>query len=142
MTKGAFDRVPWWEFDPEEKPVPVAAGGWGPADEAELIANAERQAIIREDTEPALVTLSQLAAVQEPARSPSGVSVTRRAVVAAALTLLVGCAGTFSLGWRHGRSAVRADATSMTRTTPSHSHTDSLTGSDLRERTGEKGDRR
>ena len=142
MTERRGNQLPWWEFDPDEKPVPMTGARWEAADDAELIANAEREAILREDTKPSLVTLGQLAATQEPCRCPSRIPVTRRIALAASVALVVGCAGAFSLGWLQGDSLVQPGDASMTRTTGSHNHPDPPTGWDLLEKTGKKGDGR
>jgi len=105
VTGERFDPITWWEFDPEERPVPLAADAAGEAaDEADLIVNAERETI-REDPESTIVTLAELSGDQEgvvPRTSP----VSKPAVVVAALILLAGCAGTFTLGWHQGKAAL------------------------------------
>ena len=106
MTADGFEPTPWWEFGEDEKPVPLGPDGWHAPDEAELIVNAEREAIIREDTEPNLVTLDQLAADSGPAPKRAGVVVTKPAALVGAALLLVGCLAMFVLGWSHGRETV------------------------------------
>lgn len=105
MTEDSFEPTPWWEFDHDEKPVPLA-----PDAEAELIVSAEREAIIREDTEPSLVTQAQLAAAASPPRKRQGIAVSNSAALVAVTALLVGCVAMFALGWSQGRHvAARAD---------------------------------
>ena len=109
MTEDRFEPTPWWEFDQDEKPVPLGAErAWHAPDEAELIVNAEREGIIREDTEPNLVTLAQLAAAADPPRKRDGIAVTKSAAVAAAMVLLLGCVAMFAWGWSHGRQVADA----------------------------------
>lgn len=106
---GPSDCTPWWEFDPEERPVPMTPG---PADEAELIVNAEREAILREDTEPSVVTLAQLRAGTEPRPPQTGVPMSRRAAKLAAAGLAAACAAMFALGWAQARANVVNEAVS------------------------------
>lgn len=105
----------WWEFDPDERPVPLDEDGQGVAEVAEEIVEAERQSIMRQDTEPTLATLRALAESKvlntgEPARSllPLGIAL-----------LVVGCAAMFSLGWSQGAAAQEAKESiqPVTRTT-------------------------
>lgn len=133
MTDGRDHHLPWWEFDPDEKPVPMTGAGWGAADEAELIAIGEREAIIREDTEPNLVTLGQLAAAAEPAVLRQGIAVGNSAAVAAAMVLLLGCVAMFVWGWSHGRQVVANahDPGSVSRSTSVEPQGDSLMSSSL-----------
>jgi hypothetical protein len=126
------DRTPWWELDPEESPVPLDTDGWVAADDAELIVNLEREAIIREDTEPTLSTLATLNALGERHES-RGLRVSHLSLMTAALSLLLGCAAMFVLGWSQGsapgaasqqdsveKSALQSkrDVTSITRYPP------------------------
>ena len=107
MTGDGFEPTPWWEFDHNERPVPLGPeGAWHAPDEAELIVNAEREAIIREDTEPNLVTLAQLAAVAQPPRKRQGIAVSKSAALVAVMALLLGCVAMFALGWSQGREVV------------------------------------
>ncbi len=107
MTEDRFEPTPWWEFDHDEKPVPLGPeGAWHAPDEAELIVNAEREAIIREDTEPTLVTLAQLAATAQPPRARRGIAVSNSAALVAVVVLLLGCVAMFVLGWHQGRELV------------------------------------
>lgn len=102
------DRKPWWELDPEERPVPLdAGGGWAAADDAELFVNLEREAIIREDTEPNLATLTSTGHDQRTIRRRA-LSVSRSGLAAAALSLAIGCVAMFAWGWNQG-AAVAAD---------------------------------
>lgn len=103
-----FGPTPWWEFDPAEKPVPLGGAHWEAADDAELIVNAEREAIIRENTEP---TIATMAAVSGSKRDPSlGFSSRSRPVaLAAAVLLLTGCAAAFSVGWHQAAAAAGPD---------------------------------
>jgi hypothetical protein len=114
-----FEATPWWELPDGEKPVPLGPGhAWEAADEAELIVNVEREAILREDTEPNLVTLAQLAAAAERQVSGPGVSVTRSAALVAVGILLLGCAAMFALGWHQGKEILASRATSSSVTQP------------------------
>lgn len=120
MTGDNFEATPWWEFSDDEKPVPLGAGvAWEAADEAELIVNVERQAIIREDTEPNLVTLAQLAAAAEPQVSRAGIAVSRSTALVAVGILLLGSVAMFVLGWQQGKEtlASRAAPSSVTQPT-------------------------
>ncbi|MCA1601964.1 MAG: hypothetical protein LC776_10105 [Acidobacteria bacterium] len=113
MSGDNFEATPWWELPDGEKPVPLGPGhAWEAADEAELIVNVEREAIIREDTEPSLVTLAQLAAAAEPQVSRAGIAVSRPTALVAAGILLLGCAAMFALGWRQGKEILASRATS------------------------------
>lgn len=126
---GPSDRTPWWEFDPEERPVPMTPGqSWEPADEAELIVNAEREAILREDTEPSVVTLAQLSAAAAPRPSQTGVPMSRRAAGLAAVGLAAACVAMFALGWAQGRANAVTEAVSPA--THERQATVSLNGSD------------
>ena len=119
MTEDRFEPSPWWEFGRDEKPVPLGPEGtWHAPDEAELIVNAEREAIIREDTEPSLVTLPQLAAAAERQVSRPGVSVTRSTALMAVGILLLGCAAMFALGWHQGKETLAGRATPSSVTQP------------------------
>ena len=134
MTGDGFEPTPWWEFDRDEKPVPLGPeGAWHAPDDAELIVNAEREAIIREDTEPTLVTLGQLAAAAQPPRKRKGVAVSKPAALLAAVALLLGCVVMFALGWSQGREVV-ADAirsSSVSEPTSGQEPGDSLMSSSL-----------
>ena len=102
------DRKPWWELDPEERPVPLdAGGGWAVADDAELFVNLEREAIIREDTEPALATLTSTGHDQRTVRRRT-LTVSRSGLAAAVLSLAIGCLAMFAWGWNQG-AALAAD---------------------------------
>ena len=100
------DQRSWWDFDPDERPVPLDPIGEAVAIEAEAIVESQRQEIIREDTDP---TGQTLAALREAAASPlSGgdseqepASLRRVALV----LLSVGCVAMFSLGWVQGAAA-------------------------------------
>ena len=103
----------WWEHDPDERPIPIDALAAPAQVAAEDIVEAERQAIMREDTQPTLETLASLrrtssaADARQPRLNP-------RLVTA---LLVVGCAATFCLGWSQG-SRARAEATpAVTETT-------------------------
>ena len=102
------DRQPWWELDPEERPVPLdTGGGWAAADDAELFVNLEREAIIREDTEPSLATHTSTGHDRRTVRRRA-LSVSRSGLAAAALSLAIGCVAMFAWGWNQG-AAVAAD---------------------------------
>ncbi len=92
----------WWEFDPEERPVPLS-NAMDAAEAAEQIVEAERQSIIREDTDPTLQTLAALQ--QQHAPSPAAGDPPKSVLRVALLLLVAGCVGTFSLGWAQGASA-------------------------------------
>lgn len=127
MTGDGFEPTPWWEFADDERPVPLGPeASWHAPDEAELIVNAEREAIIREDTEPNLVTLSQLAAAAEPPPKRDGIAVTRSAALAAAMVLVLGCVAMFVWGWSHGRQVVADGPVSVSGPTSSQQQADSL----------------
>lgn len=108
MSDRPMEPTPWWDFDPDERPVPLNADAeWAAADDAELIVGLEREAIIREDTEPTITTLAALK-TKEKSRRRTPMSVPRSAVLAAAVGLAAGCVVMFSLGWTQG-AAVAAD---------------------------------
>lgn len=131
MTGDGFEPTPWWEFDRDERPVPLGPeGAWHAPDEAELIVNAEREAIIREDTEPNLVTLAQLAAAQPP-RKRQGVAVSKSAALLAVGALLLGCVAMFALGWSQGREVVATRSSSVSESTSGEEPGDSLMSSSL-----------
>lgn len=113
MSGDNFEGRPWWEFPDGEKPVPLGSGeAWEVADEAELIANVERETIVREETEPNLVTLAQLAAAAERCQvARPGVSVSRSMALVAVVILLLGCAAMFALGWHQGKEILESRAT-------------------------------
>lgn len=126
MTEDRFEPTPWWEFGHDERPVPLGPeSSWHAPDEAELIVNAEREAIIREDTEPNLVTLADLAAPAQSPREGHGVAVTKSAAVAAAMALLLGCVAMFAWGWSHGRHVGDASV-SVSESTSREQQVDSL----------------
>lgn len=126
---GPSDRTPWWEFDPEERPIPMSPGqSWEPADDAELIVNAEREAILREDTEPSVVTLAQLRAATEPSPPQTGAPMSRRVARLAAAGLAAACAAMFALGWAQGRAHAVTEA--VRPVTQERQATVSLNGSD------------
>lgn len=124
MTDAPKEGLPWWEFDPSEKPVPLGSEGeWAAADDAELIVNSEREAIAREDTDPSLQTLTYAV----PMRATRATRVIRRRsagpsrltfVVAIAL-LAAGCIGMFALGWSQGSASW--DSGRQSRESPSSS---------------------
>jgi hypothetical protein len=119
VSEDNFEATPWWEFPDDEKPVPLGPGdAWEAADEAELIVNVEREAIGREDTEPSLVTLAQLAAAADRQVSPPGVSVSRSTALVAVGILLLGCTAMFALGWHQGKEILASRATSSSVTQP------------------------
>jgi hypothetical protein len=82
---------------------------------AERIVEAERQAIIREDTEPTLQTLLSMGgpAVPEAPHSRMGRPVLRGAIA----LLIVSCVGAFSLGWSQGAAARASTFDGVTETT-------------------------
>lgn len=132
---GGQGRTPWWEFDPNERPVPLdPTDRWQAPDDAELIAHSEREAIARQDTEPTGLTIAR--SVEAPSSS-SRVSLGRRAAIAACL-LVVGCGAMFSLGWSHGSRVaassgrgpdeVRQRSDAVTTTTDSESPSSRLKG--------------
>lgn len=109
VVTGGPAGVPWWEFDPDEKPIPLGAEGeWGLADDAEVIVNSEREAIARENTDPTLQTLVAMRAAGRDGRSGRGVflpSQPRSVRVVAIVLLLAGCVALFSHGWSRGVAA-------------------------------------
>lgn len=134
MNEDRFEPTPWWEFGHDERPVPLGPErSWHAPDEAELIVNAEREAIIREDTEPNLVTVADLAAPTHSPRQSHGIAVTKSAAVAATMVLLLGCVAMFGWGWSHGRQAVaNADGpVSVSPATSADQQADSLRSSSL-----------
>ena len=102
------DRRSWWDFDPDERPVPLDPVAEAVAAEAEEIVESQRQSIMREDTDP---TLQTLAALREAAASPVDEGLDRAPAslrrIAVAL-LSVACVAMFSLGWLQG--GARAEA--------------------------------
>lgn len=107
MTDRDFGPRPWWEFDPEEVPVPSESLGWEAPDDAELIVNAERQAILREDTEPSVMTLPAVELSQEGHGSRISVGPSSRAAAITAVVLLVvACCAAFVAGWQRGSATV------------------------------------
>ena len=96
---GDYGRTPWWEFDPNERPVPLdPTDRWHAPDDAELIAHAELVAIARQDTEP---TGLMIATSIKRRPSVSRIPVRGRAAVAACI-LVLACGAMFSMGWSHG----------------------------------------
>ena len=129
MSDDKFGSTPWWEFDPDERPVPLGSEvTWGASDEAELIVNAERGAIMREDTEPNLVTLAQLAAAAEPRHRQRrhrqrGIAVSHSVALFALAALLLGCVVMFVLGWNRGQQVTARPAAPSSVSEPtSHEH--------------------
>lgn len=121
MSEDRFGSTPWWEFDPDERPVPLGPDGtWGAPDEAELIVNAERQGIIREDTEPNLVTLAQLAAVAQPRHRQKGIAASHSMALFALAALLLGSVVMFVLGWNRGQQVARSAPPSSVSEPTSH----------------------
>lgn len=115
----------WWEFDPDERPVPLDPIAEAVAVEAEEIVESQRQAIMREDTDPTGETVA--AALREAAETASaGGSVGDRpgSLRRVALALLsVGCVAMFSLGWVQGAAArAGAHASSADRVMRSTNH--------------------
>ncbi len=142
MSEDRFEPTPWWDAE-DERPVPLGAeASWAAPDEAELIVNAEREAIIREDTEPNLVTLAQLAAVAQPqVRQSEGLAVRRSAALAAVALLLVGCVAMFALGWSRGQEVVATSVGSraVSESTSHESANGSLMSSSRINQVGRKG---
>lgn len=109
MMDAPREGLPWWEFDPSEKPVPLGPEGeWAAADDAELIVNSEREAIAREDTDPSIQTLTYAASM----RATRAARVIRRSAGPSRLTFVVaiallaaGCIGMFALGWSQGSAS-------------------------------------
>lgn len=113
MSGDWFEPTPWWDAEDGERPVPLGPEGpWAAPDEAELLVNAEREEIIREDTEPDLVTLAQLAAPARPEVQREGLAVSRSAASAAVALLLIGCVAMFVLGWNRGQEVLADRAAS------------------------------
>ena len=93
----------WWDPSPDEQPIPPDVIGRSVEEAAERIVEAERQAIIREDTEP---TLQTLLSMRGPAERDIPDSRTDRPVLRGAIALLIAsCVGAFSLGWSQGAAA-------------------------------------
>jgi hypothetical protein len=108
-----FGSTPWWEFDPDERPVPLGPEAtWGASDEAELIVNSERRTIMRENTEPNLVTLAQLAAAAEPRRGQKEIEVSHSMALFALAALLLASVVMFVLGWNRGEQVAARPAVS------------------------------
>lgn len=121
MSDDRFEPTPWWEFDPDERPVPLGPeGARGAPDEAELIVNAERRVIMREDTEPNLVTLAQLAAAAQPSHHQKGIAVNHSMIRFALAALLLGSAVMFELGWNRGQQVARPTDSSSVLEPTSH----------------------
>ena len=93
----------WWEPEPDERPIPPDVIGRSVEETAERIVEGERQAIIREDTEPTLQTLLSIRA--QAVRKVRDPRTDRKVLRGAAALLLAGCVGAFSLGWSHGATA-------------------------------------
>lgn len=103
------DQRSWWDFDPDERPIPLAARAEAVANEAEEIVESQRQAIMRQDTDP---TGETLAALRESAAPTPRLAIHLRpsSVTRVALALLAaGCVVMFGLGWMQG-SEERAEA--------------------------------
>jgi len=106
----------WWEFDPDERPVPLfdpqdpesRSVGKGVTEEAQSIVWSAREAIAREDTDPAL-SFAGLTPTRDTVLSVMG----RRVGLVAAGLLAVGCMGSFALGWRQGSMAARPSSSSI-----------------------------
>lgn len=105
----------WWDPKPDEQPIPPDVIGRSLEEAAERIVEAERQAIIREDTEPTLQTLlSMRSSVQQEVPEAR----TDRPVIRGAIALLVaGCVGAFSLGWSQGAVATTRTLDAVTEPT-------------------------
>lgn len=78
---------PWWDFDPDERPVPLTEEDVAVALEAERIVQAERQAMIRQARDFRESPLDRLVSVRTIA------------------LLLAVCLVMFALGWKQGASA-------------------------------------
>ena len=109
------DRRSWWDFDPDERPVPLDPIAEAVAAEAEEIVESQRQSIMREDTDP---TLQTLAALREAAVVPADGGLDRAPAslrrIAVAL-LSVACVAMFSLGWVQGGARAEARVSSTDR---------------------------
>lgn len=99
----------WWEFDPDERPVPLDPIAEAIAEEAEGIVESQRQAIMREDTDPTGETLAALREAAEAASAGDADDGTGSLRPVALALLSVGCLAMFSLGWVQG-AAARAGA--------------------------------
>lgn len=99
---------PWWEFDPDERPVPLDASDQNAARQAEEIVESERRAIMREDTEPTLQTLAGLRGTAITVSRARGVRRPRGSVrLLGSGLLLLGCVAMFTLGWAQAAAARR-----------------------------------
>jgi hypothetical protein len=121
---------PWWEFDPDERPVPLEGAAGAVAEVAEEIVEAHRQSIIREDTEP---TLQTLLSMRGPAGRDVSESRTDRPVLRVGIALLIaGCVGAFSLGWSQGAATKTNRLDAVTETTVRQQSVESDEGSSTR----------
>jgi hypothetical protein len=103
------DRRSWWDFDPDERPVPLDAIAEAVAAEAEQIVESQRQSIMREDTDPTGETLAALREAAATAPVDEGLDRAPASVRRIAVALLsVACVAMFSLGWVQG--GARAEA--------------------------------
>ena len=104
------DQRSWWDFDPDERPVPLDPIAEAVAHKAEEIVESQRRAIMREDTDPTGQTLEVLREAAATASSGRGIDHRPAPLRPVAVALLsVGCVVMFSLGWVQG-AAVRAEA--------------------------------
>lgn len=120
----------WWDPNPDEQPIPPDVIGRSVEDAAERIVEAERQAIMREDTEP---TLQTLLSMRGPAMREAPHSSTQRPVLRGAIALLIaGCVGAFSLGWSQGAAARTSAADAVSEATVRQESVTSDEGSSTR----------
>ena len=102
-----YERQPWWDFDPNERPIPLDPVVEAVADEAAAIVESQRRAIMREDTDPNGETIAALRmAVPAPRTRVIGGIVSLRRVAVALLSL--GCVAMFLLGWVEGATEAKA----------------------------------
>ena len=126
------DQRSYWEFDPDERPVPLDEVAEAVATEAEAIVESQRQEIIREDTDPTGETLAALREAVATTSPSGGTEQEPASVRRVALTLLsVGCVAMFSLGWVQGAAAEDASSRAERVTAPTNTdgHTESNEGS-------------
>ena len=107
---GERARLPWWEFDRSEKPVPLEADGeWGVDDKVAVTVACRPERMTSHDTEPTLQgVLSEAgpAGQSQPTRHAPGVALEVKSARRPALALLAAsCVGMCVLGLTHGASA-------------------------------------
>lgn len=113
------DRRSWWDFDPDERPVPLGPIAEAVATEAEEIVESQRQSIMRENTDPTGETLAALREAAATAPVDGGLDRAPASLRRVAVALLsVACVAMFSLGWVQGGARAEARVSPADRVMP------------------------